>query len=242
MLFAKNRKKKKVNQKSIIPDLVVPSGDGTPAFLYPGSIIESIRLMTTRIQHDANIPRRIAVVSALREEGVTFIAQVMATTFANDTNERICIVDLNWWWPSSSNLVAVDNLGLAGVVTGDTSLAEAIAPTGWSNLSLLPAGQLSPIHRPRVARGKPLRDIIMQLSKQFDRLILDIPAIKATTDAIPLASLADACCVVVRQGATGIEDVKLALDDIRHLLMLGVVLNRVNLKTPTLIQKYIPMQ
>jgi Mrp family chromosome partitioning ATPase len=85
-----------------------------------------------------------------------------------------------------------------------------------------------------------LVQIIEDLSKEFDHLILDIPAIRATNDAVPLASLGDACCLVIRQGVTTAEDVRLTLDEIDHLPILGVILNRVRLKTPRVILKFIP--
>lgn len=91
-----------------------------------------------------------------------------------------------------------------------------------------------------MARSQELQDVINNLSTRFDFLILDIPAIHSTSDAIPLASLGDACCLVVRQGITTVEDVRLGLDEIDHIPMLGVVLNRVKLATPTFVTKLIP--
>jgi Mrp family chromosome partitioning ATPase len=86
--------------------------------------------------------------------------------------------------------------------------------------------------RPVYSRSQALQMLIHELGSRFDYLILDVPAILATNDAVPLASLGSACCMVVRQGATGISDVEQALDEIDHLTVLGVVLNRVKMSTP----------
>ena len=66
---------------------------------------------------------------------------------------------------------------------------------------------------------------------------MDIPAILATNDAVPLASLGSACCLVIRQGVTWMEDVKLALDEIDHLSIMGVVMNKFKLNTPSFLVK-----
>jgi Mrp family chromosome partitioning ATPase len=107
-------------------------------------------------------------------------------------------------------------------------------------MALVPAGELPIERRPVIARSQVLLQIMEQLSKEFDHLILDVPAVRATTDAVPLASLGDACCLVIRQGVTNAEDVRLALDEIDHLPILGVILNQVMLKTPKAILKFIP--
>ena len=83
-----------------------------------------------------------------------------------------------------------------------------------------------------MAHSQALKLLIDELGQRFNYLILDVPAILATNDAVPLASLGSACCLVVRQGETPINDVQLALDEIDHLSVLGAVLNRVKFIMP----------
>jgi len=196
--------------------------------------------MVTRIVRNGQLPARLSMVSALRGEGVTYISQALAATIANDMKARVCVVDLNWWWPSPIKLAARDNPGLAAVLAQKAKLNEIIEPTGWSNLALIPAGKMSIQHRPVTARSQELREIIDDLGTRFDYLILDVPAIHSTSDAIPLSSLGESCCLVVRQGVTTVEDARLALDEIDHLPVIGVVMNQVKLATPTSIVKLIP--
>ncbi len=221
-------------------DLILPMGDGTPVYQFSGTTIDNMRAMINRIKRQGEFPARLAVVSALRQEGVTYISRALATTLAHDSTQKVCVVDTNWWWPSSTDLVAVDNPGLAGVISGEASLDEIIAPSGWSNLVLVPAGNIQRQLRPVMARSNALKEILDELAAQYDHLILDVPAIKSTSDAVPLVSLTDACCVVIQHGVTTVEDISLALDEIAHLKMLGVILNRVKLSTPEKLLKYIP--
>lgn len=227
--------------KGNVPDLTLPMGDGTPAYNLPGEMVDSMRYMITRIGRTGNFPSRLAIVAALRQEGVTYITRALAATLAHDSGENVCIVDVNWWWPSPSDLVAAENPGLAAVVSGVSSLDDVIALSGWPNLAIVPAGAMEPQHRPVMARSNRLCEALDELGRRFDHLILDVPAIQSTSDAIPLAARADACCVVIQQGVTTLEDVSLALDEVDHIPILGVVMNRVQLSTPDLLLKYIPV-
>jgi Mrp family chromosome partitioning ATPase len=69
---------------------------------------------------------------------------------------------------------------------------------------------------------------------------MDVPAIRLTSDAIPIASLGNACCVVIQQGVTTVEDVKRSLDELDHLSILGVVLNKTHINTPKRLVDLIP--
>ena len=46
--------------------------------------------------------------------------------------------------------------------------------------------------------------------------------------------------MVIKHGVTSIENVRLALDDVNHLRILGVLMNQVNLQTPSLLLRFIP--
>jgi Mrp family chromosome partitioning ATPase len=231
---------KRKTREPVSPPLILSKKNGVPVYNFPIEVVDNLRYTITRIERNASLPLRLAIVSALREEGVTYLTQALAATVAHDMPLSVCVVDLNWWWPSTTILVGQDNPGLAGVFTGEATLEEIIVPTGLPNLALAPAGQLPIERRPVIARSQVLVQIMEQLSKEFDHLILDVPAVRATTDSVPLASLSDACCLVIRQGVTTAEDVRLALDEIDHLSILGVILNQVRLKTPRAILKLIP--
>lgn len=227
-MFRKNKK------SQVQPDqsLTLPAANGETAMIFSEGLVEQIRYMLARIQQDSNLPKKLALAAALRSEGVTHTAYALATVMAHDLKVRVCLVDLNWWWPSPSPLTAGEPKGLAGVLQNEISLEEALVASGWPGLSLLPAGKLDRTIRPVIARSKELKDAVDELSLKFDYLILDIPAILATSDAVPLAGLADACCLVVQHGTTPAEDSKGALEEIRHLPVLGVILNRSKFTTP----------
>jgi Mrp family chromosome partitioning ATPase len=132
--------------------------------------------------------------------------------------------------------------GLATVLMGNATLDETLIQTALPNLMLLPAGNLSPAQRPAMARHDTLKACIEQLSRRFDHILLDIPAILATSDAIALASLGTSCCLVIRQGVTPMSNVHRALEDIKHLPMIGVVLNQTRMHLPRWVRALVPQE
>jgi Mrp family chromosome partitioning ATPase len=168
---------------------------------------------------------------------VTYLSRALALALVSDLRARVCAVELNWHWPSE--LPAAAGPGLAGVLMGDAVLNQAILPTTNPGLSILPAGDLAPADRGYYARSEQLKEIVAELERQYDLLILDVPAVEATSDAIPLASLGLAGCLVVSQGKTPIEAARLALDDLNHLPMLGVLMNRARQHTPATVLRLV---
>jgi Mrp family chromosome partitioning ATPase len=203
------------------------------------SVVDPVRRLISRVGRKDELPARVSFVAALRQEGVSFVSQAFATVLAYDLETSVCIVDLNWWWPSALAMKIPASGGLGAVLTGETSLEQAVIQSGRPNLAILPAGELSINQRAHYARSAQLKDTILELAVRYDHLVLDIPAVLAANDAISLASLGAACCLVIRQGVTSIAEVKSTLNDLDHLPNLGVVLNRYHFATPDLILKFI---
>jgi len=200
-------------------------------------IIDEMRHLVTRVQQRQGFPKRLSVVSALRQEGVSYISQALAATIAHDLNQRICLVDLNFWWSDEIFHTDSNQFSLARALGGDILFEEALCQTSFPNLQLLPSGEF-PRHKRHVwAKSEALDEIILDLSSFYDHLILDIPAILATSESATLASLGNAACLVIRQGVTQVGEVSQALDEINHLEMIGSVLNQVHVSTPKPILK-----
>jgi Mrp family chromosome partitioning ATPase len=248
--------------------LSLRAADGALQRTFDADILQSFRYMSTELTLNGSLPRRVALIAALRGEGVTHSAVALGATLANDTGASVCVVELNWWAPGLIRLLdpaaiategkrkrrprkddppppepaLVGHPGLAKVVSGEASLDEAIIRSDLPNFDLLPAGELPVARRPFTARSAALRELIDQLAERYDHLLLDIPAVRTTSDAIALASLSDACIVVTRQGATSTASVQQALDDVKNLTMLGVVLNKVSIHTPGWIRALVPQE
>jgi Mrp family chromosome partitioning ATPase len=234
-------------------------------------VVAGCRRLVTGLKYRGLLPRRLALIAALRGEGVTHTALGLAATLASDLDVKVCAVELNWWAPGMErHMVGVEvpakrrrfgsggpaaaaavlthaepafgSGGLAAILTGKATLDQALVATSLQNLQLLPAGALPVEQRPHMARGEALAACLDELQQRYDHLVLDVPAIMVTSDAVAIASLADACCMVVQQGVTSTNLVRQALDEVQHLQLLGVVLNRVQVNTPAWLRGLIPQE
>jgi Mrp family chromosome partitioning ATPase len=236
---------------------------------FSGETVANIRRMLTNLMYQATMPQSIANVAALRGEGVTYITLAMAATLASDVSANVCAVELNWWQPSmqlylagtpptlssttkrrrakaaaageQNNLPASD-VGIGALLRGDVALDQALNPTSLPNLFVLPAGHVPAEARSALARSAQLKELFVSLKQRFDYLIIDIPAVAATSDTVALTSLADSVAIVVRQGVTPANTVKTALDEVKHVPVLGVILNQVQVFTPKWILNLLPQE
>ena len=232
-------KNKQKNEYQSSEPIELLDDDGNLVNSLPGLVVENVRQLLTRLRKDGELPKRLAMISAIRGEGVTFLTHALAVTLANDSGAKVCIVDLNWWWPANYEFLDEEIAGLASVLAGEKKLDDVLVEFESANLSLLPAGNLPKESRPRTARSERLLEILSVLDKRFDHLIMDIPAVLSTSDSVPLASLSDSCCMIIRQGVTPKEDVNQALDEISHIPQLGVILNQYKFETPSILLKLV---
>jgi Mrp family chromosome partitioning ATPase len=70
-----------------------------------------------------------------------------------------------------------------------------------------------------------MRDLLDQLARNYDQVILDAPPTLSLPDAKTLSELVDGLVLVVRAGQTSEDDIQAALDVLDRRRLLGVVLN-----------------
>jgi Mrp family chromosome partitioning ATPase len=203
-------------------------------------VTESLRYMLARLRlgEHAEFPHRLGLTSAISGEGVTFITRALALVLAADVANRVCVVDLNWWSPS--DWPGPDVPGIADVLRDELPLDEALHPTGNSGLHIVPAGAATTAERPALAGSVELSKALDELNEGFEHVLLDLPAIQASSEALTLADNCSSLALVVRQGVTPESDVKAALDEIDGVPLLGVILNRSSSKIPRIIRNRIP--
>lgn len=229
---------KKLETESAFP-LSLTGKDNESWIEFPGPVVGAVRQAVNRIMRTAPFPEKLVLTSALRQEGVTYLSKAIGAVLAQDFGRNCCVMELNWWWPADYPKSIAARDGVAEILEDKTTLEETLVPTGFSNLSLLPAGKLAAILRPSFAGSNALTALIDTVGKQFDHLILDIPAVTAASDSILLAGHGTGLCLVIRQGVTPVSRVRATLDDLDHLEIIGVILNQVNVATPSFLLDYI---
>jgi Mrp family chromosome partitioning ATPase len=88
-----------------------------------------------------------------------------------------------------------------------------------------------------LAKSEALAGIVDELAEHFDHLVLDLPAVLATSDTLALAMLCDAYALVVHQGVTTQDQVLDAFDELRGVVNLGIILNRQATRIPKIVRR-----
>jgi Mrp family chromosome partitioning ATPase len=205
-------------------------------------VASSLRYFLARVQlHGTQgLPARLALTSALAGEGVTYVARSLAAVVAYDTPASVVVVDLNWRRPPrESDEGGGHTLGLADAVEDGVPVEKIIVTTSNPRLSLVPAGASPVARRPALAGSQALAAALDELDGLFDYLLLDLPPVLASSDAMNLAQLADAYVLVVQQGATAEGQVEAALEEMRGAEALGVILNRYHSNIPRRLRKLV---
>ena len=179
-------------------------------------------------------PKVILVTSALPEEGKTTTSINCAIVLAQK-GSRVLLVDSDLRRPSiHKTLGIVPKTGLTNVLTGSATLQQAIMRSPLvPSLSVLPAGTPPPNPAELLASSK-MGEVLDALREQYDHIVIDTPPTLAVTDAVVMATRADAVILVIRAGGT----TKHALRQARDILLQvnarisGVLLNAVNLGSP----------
>ncbi len=213
--------------------LVLRDETGAVVHTSPPEVTESLRYMVARmrLQDGLEFPGRLGLTSTVRGEGVTFVCRSLALVLSQDSARRLCIVDLNWWNPSTWR-GSTPRSGIAEVIRGSASLDEVLVPTGNLGLQFLPAGTTRGPERALLANSPDLAKVFVALADRFDYVLIDLPALTATSEALTLAETSGEIALVIGQGGIPESQIKEAVGDLGTTPLAGVIINRSASKVP----------
>ena len=222
--------------------LVLLDAAGTTVQVVPREVCEQIRLMVGRLRliDGGDVPARVGLISSIGGEGVTTLARCLGLVLSNDLGRTVCIVDLNWWSPAPWTNDDETRGGVAEVIAAGAPLDAVLVETGNAGLAFLPAGRSALSERPLLSNSEALGTVLDELGERFDHVILDLPSVAASSDAVTLADRAGNVLLVVQQGAATDADIQAAVDRIGAVTLLGSVLNRHASRLPAFVRRRIP--
>lgn len=162
-------------------------------------IAESFRSLRTNIQYLAADKEKkvITVTSSIGGEGKTFTTMNLAAIFALSGHKTILIGgDLRK--PKLHEDFKVDSTkGLSSYLINKSTLEEVIEKTEIESLNVISSGPTPP--NPAELLDSPkMKDLITELNKVYDYVIIDTPPIGLVTDGVILMQHADVNLYVVR--------------------------------------------
>lgn len=169
----------------------------------------------------------LLVTSAKPGEGKSTTALNLAATCAR-AGERTLLMDVDLRRPSLADVFddGGHRFGLIEVLRGDLPWQRAVARTDIPNLDFLPTGDTFDV--PIEILGTiELRQLLIALTRHYDRVILDGPAVLGMADCRMLGRIVDSALLVVRCGAHDLRPLRRAKTMLEQsqVNLAGVVFN-----------------
>jgi len=170
------------------------------------AIGEQFRVLRTNLYHlhDHNGKGRVTLcTSSIGGEGKSFICSNIAVTMAY-TSRKVILLEMDLRKPKvSMNFgLSSDHPGISDFLADDSlSLEGLIQHTNIPGLDILSCGPIAPNPSELLEKHR-LEDLINELKKVYDDIVIDCPPIHLVTDAIIISRVTDVSLYVARQGYT----------------------------------------
>lgn len=213
--------------------LILQGGDSPDA--------EAYRILRTNIELKREVARAttIAVVSANAGEGKTTTLSNLAYVFAQAGYSTL-MIDADLRRPRLARYAELESdSGLSTYLAQSAELKDVIFQTGHANLYMLPSGPV-PVDPSGLIGSNRMHQLLAEVSKRFDVVLVDSPPVLGVSDASLLVSRADATLLVLQPRKMPIK----ALQRCKSLIqsaggsIMGLVMNNVDISGDTQYQYY----
>jgi Mrp family chromosome partitioning ATPase len=192
---------------------------------------QAYRMLRTQIlqRARANGLNALGVVSAVNGEGKTLTAINLALSLAAEPNQTVLLADLDLRRPAVARTLGLNApRGLESWFGGDEPIKDVCyGLEGIERLFVLPT--LTPLAGSSEILASMTTRRLMEELKARDPgrlLIVDLPPVLLSDDALTIAPLLDAVVLVVNERGTRREDVERVIELLANTRIIGTVLNR----------------
>lgn len=192
---------------------LVDDPDGITADAYR-SLRASLRFAT----RGEDTVRVLGVTSAIASEGKTSTNLNIALACAA-AGERVLLVDCDLRRPSVHRYLDFEQspgLGESLATEGGPSWRESVRAVPGFGLDVLPAGRSASSSSDLLADSPRLDAFLKEVSGQYDLVILDLPPVLATSDALAVAGRLDAVVLLYRSEGAPAGALRLATGKLRR--------------------------
>ena len=173
----------------------------------------------------------VVVTSALAGEGKSTLALGLAFSAAR-LHQRVLLIDADLRRPSLHKLMNLPNEeGLSTYLSGaggfPNHLLSKDTVDGRTGISVLTAGPI-PSDPAKLISSPRLGELIARLNATYDLIIVDAPPSMGMVDSMLLSAHCDGTLLVGRMDRLSKTDLSQALDNLKHINVVGVVANGVS--------------
>ena len=212
-----------VSEKLLKQNRVVAGFDDDPR----SDLFKILRTKVLQRMQDQN-SNLLAITSPTKGAGKSYSAINLAISIAMDANYSVLLVDLDLRSPSLHSYFGMPaEPGLSDYFSGEKKISELLVHPGLDKMVFLPAGSI--IHRSSDLLTSPkMLELIGELKKRYtDRIVIvDLPPLLYTDDAMVFLPNVDACLLVVAEGENSLEEVQSSIQLIDEKKYIGSILNK----------------
>lgn len=190
------------------------------------------KILRTQILHELkeNNWTTLAVNSATKGAGKSFVASNLAVSIALEVNYTVILVDLDLRRPGVHKYFGIEpQAGLQDYLTNDVPVSELLVNPGIERLVVLP-GCGTTSEASELLSSPKMISFIDELKSRYDSriVIFDLPPLLAVDDARVILPYIDASIFVVEDGKNTEDEIKKSLDILEKTNLIGTVLNKSN--------------
>lgn len=170
---------------------------------------EAFRSIRTNLQFlpQNESSRIISVTSSVSGEGKTTIVAKLGEIISQ-TNKKVIVLDLDLRKASvHKEFDLPNNIGMSNYLTGQNSLNEVIKKTSNEFVDVITTGPLPP-NPSELILNENMKNILDELKKSYDYILIDTPPVGLVTDALILMNYSDITFTIVRANYTRKEFIK----------------------------------
>lgn len=145
----------------------------------------------------------IQVTSPSAGDGKSTLSANLAVSMAQ-SGRKVLLLDADMRKPRLHKLIRLDSPGpgLAALIQGETTLAEAAKPTGVINMSMVSCGP-RPANPAELLTSPRFKEVIEEARKAYDIVLIDSPPLLAVSDPCVVAPRVDGVILTLRLRKNG---------------------------------------
>ncbi len=193
-------------------------------------VAEAFRTTMTSVRLSVadNPPKTILFTSILPGAGKSSLSSNACFSYLSE-EEKVLLIDVDLRKPSLHHVFnnGLRGEGLSSVLTGQAELSDVILPTDFPELDYISSGPLPP-NPAELLSSRRMRQLLQDVSEEYDRIILDGPPYQGFAEILVLANMVDGVILISVEGDTPREGVKHFRRSITNVggKILGTIINK----------------